>query len=127
MKENLRDLYERLRSGEYQAPPVRRAYIEKDDGRKRPLGIPTVRDRVAQAATKVVLEPIFEADFRDWSYGFRPRRSAHQAMGVIRSAVNTGANWVVDAVKYTGSETGVSMGRFPSGDPQVRSLATSTL
>src|SRR6266545_7842721 len=55
---------------------------------ERPLGIPTVRDRVVQAAAKVVLEPIFEADFRDCSYGFRPRRSAHQAMGVIRSAVN---------------------------------------
>ena len=64
---------------------------------ERPLGIPTVRDRVVQAAAKVVLEPIFEADFRDCSYGFRPRRSAHQAMSVIRGAVNTGANWVVDA------------------------------
>jgi group II intron reverse transcriptase/maturase len=61
------------------------------------VGIPTVRDRIVQAAAKVVLEPIFEADFRDCSYGFRPRRSAHQAMSIIRSGVNTGGNWVVDA------------------------------
>src|SRR5918994_2276875 len=80
LDENLRDLHERLRSGRYQAAPVERVWIEKEDGSQRPIGKPAFEDKMVQRAVAMLLEAIDEQDFHDCSYGFRPGRSAHDAL-----------------------------------------------
>lgn len=91
----LNELYLKLKNETYQTQPVKRVHIPKGNGETRPLGIPTIEDRVVQQATKLVIEPIFEVDFKECSYGFRPKRNAHQALKIIRKESKT-HYWVVD-------------------------------
>lgn len=90
----LSEIAETLKNGEYRPFPTKRVYIPKGDGKERPLGLLTIRDKMVQTATKLVIEPIFEADFKDNSYGFRPKRSQHVALeaGVMVNNVYESSN-----------------------------------
>ena len=98
LETNLQDLSSRLKRGAYRAKPVRRAYIEKEDGRKRPLGVTTLEDKLVQLATVAVLNAIYETDFLGFSYGFRPGRGQHNALDAVVVGLQTKkVNWVLDA------------------------------
>ena len=98
LDENLRDLYERLRSGRYQAAPVERVWIEKEEGGQRPIGKPTFEDKIVPRAVAMLLEAMYEQDFHDGSYGFRPGRSPHAARHALREPCMTeGIGGIVDA------------------------------
>jgi group II intron reverse transcriptase/maturase len=98
LEQRLRDLYERLKNGKYRASPVLRRWIDKPDGGKRPLGLPTVEDKIVQGAVVEVLNSIYEVDFMGFSYGFRPMRSQHQALQALQTFLQHGkVNWVLDA------------------------------
>lgn len=100
LQDNLKSLLDRAKSGDhYRAPPVRRVHIPKGDGQEtRPIGIPAFEDKVLQRAVAMVLEAIYEQDFRDCSYGFRPKRSAHQALRAVwKQAMDLGGCWVLEA------------------------------
>lgn len=97
LDEKLGELEDRVKAGLWRAPPVRRAYIPKGDGKTRPLGIPTIEDKLLQRAFAMLLEPVFEVDFLDVSFGFRPGRSAHDALSTLRNGLRTmGGGWVLD-------------------------------
>lgn len=97
LEENLRSLLDRFKSGEYRAPPVRRVLIPKDDGKTRPIGIPAFEDKVLQRAVAMILEAIYEQDFLDCSYAFRPKRSAHMALDTLwKRLMDIGGGWVLE-------------------------------
>ena len=97
LEKNLRSLLERFKSGRYYAPPVKRVYIPKGDGKMRPIGIPALEDKILQRAVVMVLQPLYEVDFLDVSYGFRPGRSVHDALGALRkAAMARGGCWVLE-------------------------------
>jgi len=98
LEENLQALYERMRSGRYKAPPVKRIWLEKEDGKKRPVGMTTFEDKIVQRAVAMLLGAIYEQDFYNCSYGFRPKRNPHQALDAFRQQCNKlNVGWIVDA------------------------------
>ena len=98
LEENLTNLHQRMRTGSYQAPPVKRVWLEKDDGSQRPIGMPTFEDKIAQRAVAMILEAVYEQDFYHFSYGFRPGRNPHRALFELRErCMQMRGSWIVDA------------------------------
>jgi len=98
LDDNLRDLHERLRTGRYRATPVERVWLDKEDGSQRPIGKPVFEDKIVQRAVAMLLEAIYEQDFLDCSYAFRPNRNPHQALHQLREqCMNLNTGWIVDA------------------------------
>ena len=98
LEENLQDLLQRMRSGLYKAPPVLRKWLKKEDGSQRPIGVPTFEDKIAQRAVAMLLEAVYEEDFYDFSYGFRPRRKPHDALHELRvQSMGMKIAWILDA------------------------------
>ena len=96
---NVRDLLARAKSGSYQAPPVKRAYVPKNEKEDRPIGLPTVEDKILQRAVAMILEPIYEQEFLPFSFGFRPGRSPHQALECLRTqCFEQKVQWVLEVV-----------------------------
>ena len=128
LEENLRKLHARLHAGQYRPLPARRSYIPKADGGQRPLGIIALEDKIAQSAVAEILNAIYEADFRDCSFGFRPRRSAHDALRTVHTSIITErVNWIVDADvrNFFGSVDHSWMERMIAhriGDPRILRL-----
>ena len=98
LEENLEDLHARMRSGQYKAPPVKRVWLDKEGGKKRPIGIPAFEDKIVQRAVAMLLEAVYEQEFHDFSYGFRPGRNPHQALHALREqCMELNIGWIVDA------------------------------
>ena len=103
LEENLQALYERMRQGQYRAPAVKRIWLEKENGKKRPIGIPEFEDKVVQRAVSMLLGAVYEQDFYDVSYGFRPGRNPHQALQKLWEEC---MNWIILAGSSTSDVSG---------------------
>jgi Reverse transcriptase (RNA-dependent DNA polymerase) len=124
LEDNLWDLHERLRDNRYVAPPVERVWIEKEGGKKRPIGKPCFEDKIVQRAVVMILEAIFEQDFHAFSHGFRKGHSPHQALHELREQCRTlHINWIVDADVsgcFDNLDWGLSAGVYPAESQRWR-------
>jgi group II intron reverse transcriptase/maturase len=97
LTDNLKDLLNRAKSGSYKAPPLKRSYVPKNEKEKRPIGLPTIENKILERAVAMILEPVYEEEFYDFSYGFRPGRSAHQALEYLRKqCLEQKVEWILE-------------------------------